>query len=179
MGIFGKDREYRLLPTTFFGIINLIHFTYCLLMQENGYPALFMMARIPEIFVIGLIAFVYSLHRISFLLHHGNIRSLPIRYRDWPFSDDFQTVLFNIGITCLRTTRSLGFLNELGPIKIPLAAGISPEYTTVIKKRFERQNGYLNKEEFLPTPVSPSRISERLVPWILSLSFAYTFLQFL
>jgi hypothetical protein len=73
----------------------------------------------------------------------------------------------------------LGFLNELGPIKIPLGAGISPDYTTVIKKRFERQNGFLNKEEFLPTPVSPSRISERLVPWILSLSFAYTFLQFL
>jgi hypothetical protein len=138
-----------------------------------------MMARIPEMFVIGLIAFVHSLHKFSILLHNGNVRSLPLRYRDWPFSDDFPTVLFNIGITCLRTTRSLGLLNDLGPIKIPLAAGISPEYSTVIKKRFEGQNGFLNKEEIDDAPRKPSVLTDRLLPWILSLNFAYTLIQFL
>lgn len=181
LGLFGKDREFRLIPTTFFGLLHLIHFVYCLIKQENGYPALFMMARIPEIFVIGLIAFVYSLHKISFLLHNGNVRSLPLRYRDWPLSDDFSTVLFNVGITCLRTSRSLGLLNDLGPIKIPLAVGISPEYTAVIKKRFENepQNGFLNKEENVNVPPKKSLITDRLVPWIISLGFAFTFLTFL
>jgi hypothetical protein len=179
LGLFGKDREYKLIPTTFFGILNIIHFIYCLIRKESGYPALFMMARIPEMFVIGLIAFVHSLHKFSILLHNGNVRSLPLRYRDWPLSDDFPTVLFNIGITCLKTTRSLGLLNDLGPIKIPLAAGMSPEYSTVIKKRIEGQNGFLNKEEIEDAPKRPSVLTERLLPWILSLSFAYTLIKFL
>ncbi len=179
LGLFGKDREYKLIPTTFFGISHLIHFMYCLIRKESGYPALFMMARIPEVFVIGLITFVHCLHKFSMLLHNGNVRSLPLRYRDFPFSDDFATVLFNVGITCLRTTRSLGLLNDLGPIKLPLGRGISPEYTSVIKKRLESQNVFLNKEEIVDKPRNTSIFTEKFLPWILSLSFAYTLLQFL
>lgn len=55
LSLSSQGRNYRLVATTFWGTLDLMHFTYAVYHRSNTYPSLQVLTRLPEVVVILLV----------------------------------------------------------------------------------------------------------------------------
>lgn len=70
MSLSTRGRNYRLLVTTFFGIVDLSHFAYAIYYRSANYPAIQILTRLPEVVVILMICI-----SVSIATHQGERES--------------------------------------------------------------------------------------------------------
>ncbi|TPX38857.1 hypothetical protein SeLEV6574_g07568 [Synchytrium endobioticum] len=113
-------QHLRLIPTTFFALLGLTHFVWCVATDQMGmYPMLQWMGKVPELSVISIILIVATLYGAALLITNGAVRNRRIFNTHISLAEDFNQVLYKIGTACLEASQNMGLMRELDPITIP------------------------------------------------------------
>ncbi|CAG8553783.1 6315_t:CDS:2 [Paraglomus occultum] len=114
--------QYRLIPTSFVGILGIVHYAYALRYRSDTYPLLQSIARFPELALIGIIIMCTILHGVAIVVTGGNVRRrFFLDARTLPtLNQDYTMALYQVGTACVEATRIDGFRNELNPVAVPM-----------------------------------------------------------
>lgn len=107
----------RLIISSFFGILALIH--YALTARSGQYPFMEAFSRTPEVALILVITLTVSLHALTMLLLEGRIewdRLLFSRSNLPALGEDWSIALFKVGTACMESTRLTGLGREVAPL---------------------------------------------------------------
>ncbi|KAJ3091216.1 coq1 putative hexaprenyl diphosphate synthase [Quaeritorhiza haematococci] len=124
LALFGVWRPYKLIPTTFFGLLDIAHFVLVVYLhpgQKGNYPVLIYLSRFPELCILCITLIVAFLHGATVLVTEGDVRT-PAHVLWAPrisLNEDFNLVLFKLGCACLEATQNIGLTHELEPIRLP------------------------------------------------------------
>ncbi|KAG0081138.1 hypothetical protein BGZ92_000346 [Podila epicladia] len=139
MSLSTRGRNYRLLVTTFFGIVDLSHFAYAIYYRSANYPAIQMLTRLPEVVVILMICISLVLHALTYLVTGGNVRRQMFDPTELPgVEEEYGSAIFKVGRACMEATRGIGFKNEIDAVVVPLGTvldmkhGGYPSLTTTL-----------------------------------------------
>jgi len=119
MALLPHGSNYKLIPTSIFGLLNICHFAYTWIHQSSTtYPFPQILSRIPELCIIIIVVVVILLHIVTGLVTRTDIdmrRILPVNIS---LNEDFAIALFKLGTACLEKTSNLGLMNEMEPFII-------------------------------------------------------------
>jgi len=137
-----RANRLRLVPTSVFGIANLLHFAWCFL-TAKPYPLLPFLSRVPEAIVVLVIATVVALQFVMNLLNETQSRHIFDTMR-WGFHEDFSTVLFRCGQLCMETTAHSALNNELEQLVVK---------TPVVRRQSTRKSPFAKMVEVAETEI--------------------------
>ncbi|KAK3813388.1 MAG: hypothetical protein J3Q66DRAFT_348206 [Benniella sp.] len=116
-----RGRNYRLIATTFWGVLDLLHFTYAVYHQSDTYPILQVVTRLPEVVVIIMVFISLVLHALTFIVTGGNVRKQVFEPRAMPTMDEeYGVAVFKLGRACMEATRGANFRNEVDAVVVPV-----------------------------------------------------------
>ncbi|OZJ03866.1 hypothetical protein BZG36_03666 [Bifiguratus adelaidae] len=125
-----RGHNYKLIPTTFFGIVAQIHFVYSVLTASNQYPSLHFLARLPEFVVMCIIVLSCGIHLCAMCLSCNFRRQMFDPHGLPSLNEDFAVAIFKVCSACLEATNGIGFRNE--------AEGIRAVRGTVVDRCVEK-----------------------------------------
>ncbi|KAF9429818.1 hypothetical protein BGZ94_009346 [Podila epigama] len=121
MSLTNRNREYRLMVTTFFGMVDLCHFSYAVYHRSSNYPTIQMLTRLPEVVVILMICISLVLHALTYIVTGGNVRRQMFDPTELPgLEEEYGSAIFKVGRACMEATRGMGFKNEIDAVVVPL-----------------------------------------------------------
>lgn len=139
-------QEYRLIPSTFFGVTFLSYFAYSAFIGRIFYfPTVCIIGYLPQLVLCVIILICGAIYGLAAFFSGGQ-RNLRTSFRTVPMSlsEDFYTCLVKIGVIALTTATKATYLNESVTLSHPLM-------TWVDKKALEeskRGESGANDEEF-------------------------------
>ncbi|KAF9986985.1 hypothetical protein BGZ65_005492 [Modicella reniformis] len=131
LSLLTRGRNYRLMATTLWGILDLIHFTYAVYHRSNTYPSLQVLTRLPMVVVIMMICISLALHALTYIVTGGNVRRQIFDPHAMPSRDEeYGLAVFKLGRACLEATRGAGFRNEVDSVVLPFGTILDTKQTT-------------------------------------------------
>ncbi|KAG0332420.1 hypothetical protein BG004_001275 [Podila humilis] len=129
MSLSNRVKDYRLLVTTVFGMVDLCHFAYAIYYRSADYPTIQILTRLPEVVVILMICISLVLHALTYVVTGGNVRRQMFDPTELPGpEEEYGSAIFKVGRACMEATRGMGFKNEVDAVVIPMG--------TILDKKF-------------------------------------------
>ncbi|KAG0022678.1 hypothetical protein BGZ80_011490 [Entomortierella chlamydospora] len=120
LSLSSRGKNYRLIVTTFWAMLDLSHFAHAIYYRTNTYPSLQMLSRLPEVVVLLMVCISMVLHALTYIVTGGNIRRQMFEPRAMPSMDEEYTLaVFKLGRACMEATRGVGFRNEVDSVILP------------------------------------------------------------
>ncbi|KAF9541842.1 hypothetical protein EC957_002612 [Mortierella hygrophila] len=120
LSLSSQGKNYRLAVTTFWGVLDLLHFAFAIYHRSNTYPSLQMLTRLPEVVVILMVGISMTLHALTYIVTGGNVRRQMFEPRAMPTRDEeYGLAVFKVGRACMEATRGVGFRNEVDAVIVP------------------------------------------------------------
>lgn len=116
--LFPHGSQYKLVITTFWGLMSIAHFLNSTRSSSNQYPMLQFFSRLPEVGVLLILGICIILQRATELITSGDVRRPLFGPRTHlpQWDEDFSIALFKLGTIVLEATRVAGLSNELDGI---------------------------------------------------------------
>ncbi|KAF9918564.1 hypothetical protein BX616_007864 [Lobosporangium transversale] len=115
-----RARNYRLVVTTFWGVVDLTHFAHAIYYRSSNYPSIQLLTRLPEVVVILVVCISMVVHTVTYIVTGGNVRRQMFESRALPsMADEYGVAVFKVGRACMEATRGVGFRNEVDAVVIP------------------------------------------------------------
>ncbi|KAI8930147.1 hypothetical protein BC831DRAFT_440583 [Entophlyctis helioformis] len=148
IGIVDSVHKHRLIPSMLVGLVNIAHaFYWTMLLQRPGYPAIFWIARIPEMLLVLYFGILGTAYVASRLVLGDNMRTDPDLWSGVSLRDDFNMALRKWATASAKTVSSVesGYSRELEPIFAPAGIGLPP---SILMDAVEPPTGFrLNLDE--------------------------------
>ncbi|KAF9080808.1 hypothetical protein BGX23_001637 [Mortierella sp. AD031] len=120
LSLSSRGKNYRLAVTTFWGVLDLAHFTHAIYHRSNTYPSLQLLTRLPEVVVILMVCISMTLHAVTYIVTGGNVRRQMFEPRALPTrEEEYGLAVFKVGRACMEATRGVGFRNEVDAVVVP------------------------------------------------------------
>ncbi|KAF9293828.1 hypothetical protein BGZ88_004829 [Linnemannia elongata] len=120
LSLSSQGKNYRLAVTTFWGVLDLVHFAIAIYHRSNTYPSLQLLTRLPEVVVILMVGISMTLHALTYIVTGGNVRRQMFEPRAMPTRDEeYGLAVFKVGRACMEATRGVGFRNEVDAVIVP------------------------------------------------------------
>ncbi|CAO3575096.1 unnamed protein product [Mortierella alpina] len=121
LSLSSRGKNYRLVVTTFWGVLDLAHFAHAIYYRSNTFPSLQLLTRLPEVVVILMVGISMTLHALTYVVTGGNVRRQMFDPRVMPTMDEeYGLAVFKLGRACMEATRGVGLRNEVDAIVVPL-----------------------------------------------------------
>ncbi|KAI1296191.1 hypothetical protein EDD11_007510 [Mortierella claussenii] len=121
LSLSSRGRNYRLIATTFWGMLDLMHFAHAVYSRPNNYPSIQLLTRLPEVVVILMVFISMTVHALTYIVTGGNVRRQMFEARALPSrAEEYGVAVFKVGRACMEATRGVGLRNEVDAIVIPL-----------------------------------------------------------
>ncbi|VVT49274.1 uncharacterized protein SAPINGB_P002190 [Magnusiomyces paraingens] len=136
-------QDYRLIPSTFFGLLFLSYFGYSIVIGRLFYfPTVCIIGYLPQLVLCTIIAICGAIYGLASFFSGGQ-RNLRTSFRTVPISlsEDFYTCLVKVGVIALTTATKATYLNESVTLTHPLM-------TWVDKKALEDSGKKSNVDEW-------------------------------
>ncbi|KAF9182560.1 hypothetical protein BGZ51_004680 [Haplosporangium sp. Z 767] len=115
-----RGKDYRLIVTTFWGLLDLAHFGHAMYYRSNTYPSLQMLTRLPEVVVLLIVCISMTLHTLTYIVTGGNVRRQMFEPRAMPtMEEEYSLAIFKLGRACMEATRGVGLRNEVDAVVVP------------------------------------------------------------
>lgn len=140
-------QDYRLIPSTFFGLLFLFYFAYSVVVGHLLYfPVVCIIGYIPQLIlctVISICAVIYGLA----CFFTGGSSNLRISFRNVPIamSEDFYTCLVKISVVALTTASKATYLNESAVLPHPLLTWVEAEQKKQLEQK-EQENDTMEND---------------------------------
>lgn len=120
LSLSSQGKNYRLAVTTFWGVVDLVHFASAIYHRSNTYPSLQLLTRLPEVVVILMVGISMTVHALTYIVTGGNVRRQMFEPRAMPARDEeYALAIFKVGRACMEATRGVGFRNEVDAVIVP------------------------------------------------------------
>ncbi|KAG0213598.1 hypothetical protein BGX28_004015 [Mortierella sp. GBA30] len=120
LSLSSQGRNYRLIVTTFWGLLDLIHFAHAVYFRSSTYPSLQLLTRLPEVVVLLMVCISMILHALTYIVTGGNVRRQMFEPRAMPTMDEeYGLAVFKVGRACMEATRGVGLRNEVDAVVVP------------------------------------------------------------
>ncbi|KAF9439073.1 hypothetical protein BGZ76_000035, partial [Entomortierella beljakovae] len=120
LSLSSRGRNYRLVATTFWAMLDLSHFVHAVYYRSSTYPSLQLLSRLPEVVVILTVCISMILHALTYIVTGGNVRRQMFEPRALPTMDEeFTLAVFKLGRACMEATRGVGLRNEVDSVILP------------------------------------------------------------
>ncbi|KAF9357276.1 hypothetical protein BGX26_003975, partial [Mortierella sp. AD094] len=120
LSLSSRGRNYRLIVTTFWAMLDLSHFAHAVYYRTSTYPSLQLLSRLPEVVVLLMVCISMVLHALTYIVTGGNVRRQMFEPRAMPTMDEEYTLaVFKLGRACMEATRGVGFRNEVDSVILP------------------------------------------------------------
>ncbi|KAF8984517.1 hypothetical protein BGZ46_007777 [Entomortierella lignicola] len=115
-----RGKNYRLIATTFWAMLDLSHFAHAVYYRSDTYPSLQLLSKLPEVVVLLMVCISMVLHALTYIVTGGNVRRQMFEPRVMPTMDEEYTLaVFKLGRACMEATRGVGFRNEIDSVILP------------------------------------------------------------
>ncbi|KAG0329776.1 hypothetical protein BGZ99_000512 [Dissophora globulifera] len=130
LSLSSRGKNYRLFVTTFWGVLDLTHFTHAVYYRSSTYPSLQLLARLPEVVVILMVCISMTIHALTYIVTGGNVRRQMFEPRAMPTLDEeYGLAVFKLGRACMEATRGVGFRNEVDAVVVPIGTILDRKQT--------------------------------------------------
>ncbi|KAF9955087.1 hypothetical protein BGZ70_010354 [Mortierella alpina] len=120
LSLSSRGKNYRLVVTTFWGVLDLAHFAHAVYYRSSTYPSLQLLTRLPEVVVILMVGISMTLHALTYVVTGGNVRRQMFDPRVMPTMDEeYGLAVFKLGRACMEATRGVGLRNEVDAVVVP------------------------------------------------------------
>ncbi|KAF9291335.1 hypothetical protein BGZ68_004423 [Mortierella alpina] len=120
LSLSSTGKNYRLIVTTFWGVLDLAHFAHAVYYRSSTYPSLQLLTRLPEVVVILMVGISMTLHALTYVVTGGNVRRQMFDPRVMPTMDEeYGLAVFKLGRACMEATRGVGLRNEVDAVVVP------------------------------------------------------------
>ncbi|KAF9561197.1 hypothetical protein EC968_005824 [Mortierella alpina] len=120
LSLSSRGKNYRLIVTTFWGVLDLAHFAHAVYHRSSTYPSLQLLTRLPEVVVILMVGISMTLHALTYIVTGGNVRRQMFDPRVMPTMDEeYGLAVFKLGRACMEATRGVGLRNEVDAVVVP------------------------------------------------------------
>ncbi|KAG0364577.1 hypothetical protein BGZ54_007358 [Gamsiella multidivaricata] len=131
LSLSSRGKNYRLMATTFWGMLDLLHFAHAVYHRSGTYPSLQLLTRLPEVVVLLMICISMILHALTYIVTGGNVRRQMFEPRAMPTMDeDYGLAVFKLGRACMEATRGAGFRNEVDAVVLPFGTTLDRKQTS-------------------------------------------------
>lgn len=126
LGISPRLSSHRLVPTTVFTLLTLLHFNTVIFFTSSNYPLINYTSCVFESMLLGVTVMAFGLNAITQLLLEGEVRRWGLFGRRDVMGDgggryweeDFGVVLLRLGKACVEITAMEGLGNEVGTVNL-------------------------------------------------------------
>ncbi|KAF9981327.1 hypothetical protein BGZ75_007430, partial [Mortierella antarctica] len=121
LSLSSRGKNYRLIVTTFWGVLDLAHFAHAVYYRSSTYPSLQLLTRLPEVVVLLMVGISMTLHALTYVVTGGNVRRQMFDPRVMPAMDEeYGLAVFKLGRACMEATQGVGLRNEVDAVVVPL-----------------------------------------------------------
>ncbi|KAG0255065.1 hypothetical protein BG011_005334, partial [Mortierella polycephala] len=136
-----RGKDYRLVVTTFWGLLDLAHFGHAMYYRSNTYPSLQMLTRLPEVVVILIVCISMTLHVLTYIVTGGNVRRQMFEPRAMPtMEEEYSLAIFKLGRACMEATRGVGLRNEVDAVVVPFGTILDRKQIAKAKAAIQAHN---------------------------------------